>query len=271
MNTRINRTQTVIFALVCFASLVFIATPFALGQSPASQGTSGFQSVDVRNESLQVDIKMKAGILELGTHQAGKAEMAFDYSRNSWKPEVQMRSKGGSGFLSIEQPGEGSNSFSMDDDEQNTWKLKLPQAVPMDLEISLGAGESTLDLRGAKLNSLEMKAGAGDFDINLANTSVSELEISAGVGSLTLDLTGKRTTNLEASINGGIGDLKLLLPQEIGVRVKVNGLGGLDTEGFKKEGGYYVNEAYGKTSSSLEITVNGGLGNCTLAMETSTR
>jgi hypothetical protein len=51
------------------------------------------------------------------------------------------------------------------------------------------------------------------------------------------------------------------------VRVKVNGLGGVDNGGLKKKGGYYVNEAYGKTPHSLDITVNGGLGNLQLALE----
>jgi hypothetical protein len=87
------------------------------------------------------------------------------------------------------------------------------------------------------------------------------------VGELTIDLGGSRTTGLQAGINGGVGDVKLVLPRKTGVRVKVSGLGGVDAAGLKKQGGYYINDAYGKTTHSVNINVNGGLGNLELALE----
>lgn len=198
MPTQLKPTQTLIPILLCLFSLTFIGASFAFGQ-----GTSKFKSVDVRDEFLQVDIQMKAGILELSTNPAGEAEMEFDFTRDSWKPDVQMLSESGRGHLSIKQPKGSSNSFSMKDTDRNSSKVSLPQGVATNLDISIGAGETSLDLGGARLNRLEMKAGAGDFTINLANTSVSDLEISAGVGSLTLDLTGKRTTIYMPASMGG--------------------------------------------------------------------
>ena len=155
----------------------------------------------------------------------------------------------------------------MQDKERNDWTIKLPQTLPTNLKLRMGAGQGTVDLHGAKLNRLEMEAGAGDFKVNLANTSIANLNVSAGVGALTLNLTGSRTRDLKANINGGIGDLTLVLPRKVGVRVKVSGLGGVESASLRKQGGYYVNEAYGKTNQSLDITVSAGMGNIKMELE----
>jgi hypothetical protein len=131
----------------------------------------------------------------------------------------------------------------------------------------MGAGDGTVDLHGAKVRRLEMEAGAGSFKVNLANTSVASLKVNAGVGELILNLSGERTTNLQGTINGGIGDLNLVLPRKTGVRLKVNGLGSFDTAGFRKQGDYYVNDAYGKTPYSLDLTVSGGLGDLQVTLQ----
>jgi hypothetical protein len=224
------------------------------------------QSLDLKNvKTLQADIQINAGTLKVTAHNTTKADARFTYTKDAWKPQVKYNGEPGQGTLSIKQPKE--ENTNMKDKDRNDWDIILPQGVATNLKLRMGAGETNVDLRGAKLNRVVMDAGAGEFNMNLANTSVSELDVNAGVGEVNLDLSGKRNNSLKASINGGIGSLNLVLPRETGVRVKVNGLGGLDNSGFKKQGGYYVNEAYGKTPHSLEITINGGLGNVDLAME----
>jgi hypothetical protein len=224
------------------------------------------QSVDLKGaKSLNAEVQFNAGTLKLTAHSGPKVDSRFTYTRDAWKPEVKFTEQSGQGRLSIRQPKE--KNTNMDDDDQNDWEIKLPQGVPTDLKLRMGAGEGTVDLRNARVRSLDMDAGAGKFSVNLANTSVSSLEVNAGVGELSIDLGGSRTAGLQASINGGVGDVKLVLPRKTGVRVKVSGLGGVDTEGLKKQGDYYVNDAYGKTTHSVSITVNGGLGNLELALE----
>jgi hypothetical protein len=49
--------------------------------------------------------------------------------------------------------------------------------------------------------------------------------------------------------------------------VKAKGLGNIEAGGLKKQGGYYVNDAYGKSAHSLDITVNGGLGSLHLELK----
>ena len=155
----------------------------------------------------------------------------------------------------------------MQDKDQNNWDLKLPRNLPTNLKFRMGAGQGTVNLSGAKLNSVEVEAGAGEFNVNVANTSVANLKVSAGVGALTLNLGGTRTRNLKADISGGIGDLTLVLPRTTGVRVKVSGLGSIESGGLRKKGDYYVNDAYGKSAQSLDVTVSAGLGSVKMELE----
>ncbi len=249
-----------LLTLFCSGVATLVSAPVAIAQHSTSQ------SLDLKNvKTLQADIQINAGTLKVTAHNTTKADTRFTYTKDAWKPQIKYNGEPGQGTLSIKQPKE--ENTNMKDKDRNDWDIILPQGVTTNLKLRMGAGETNVDLRGAKLNRVVMDAGAGEFNVNLANTSVNELDMNAGVGEINLDLSGKRNTNLKASINGGIGSLNLVLPRETGVRVKVNGLGGLDNSGFKKQGGYYVNEAYGKTSHSMEITINGGLGNVDLALE----
>ncbi len=247
------------------SGLPFLLVALALTSNAFGQQTSN-QSADLKGlKSLAATIRISAGTLKLTAGDAPAAESRFTYSREAWKPRVSFSREGSQGTLAIEQPE--AKNMNMSDGERNDWEIKLSRGVPTDLELRMGAGKGTVDLRGAKLRRLEMQAGAGEFTVNLANTSVAHLEVDAGVGELTVNLTGERTTNLRATLNGGIGDLNLVLPRKTGVRVKVSGLGGLNSTGFKKQGDYYVNDAYGKTTHSLDLSVSGGLGDLELTLE----
>jgi predicted membrane protein len=155
----------------------------------------------------------------------------------------------------------------MKDEDHNDWQILFPNNLATALNLTIGAGEASVDLSESKVRSLVVDAGAGEFNINLANTSLSSLEVNAGVGELNLDLSGKQEQNLDVEINGGIGSIKLVLPQETGVRVKVSGLGGIDVSDLIKRDGYYVNTLYGKTAKNMEIEVNGGLGSLELRLQ----
>jgi len=237
---------------------ILFSGQFALGQQSIKQ------TIDLKNtKTLQAELQINAGTFKLTTQEQLKVDAGFTYSRPGWKPLVKFNEA--TGTLSIKQPEE--KNTNMQNKDQNDWNLKLPRTLPTNLKFRMGAGEGTIDLSQAKLNRLEVEAGAGEFKFNLANTSVADLKVSAGVGSLILNLTGNRTRNLKAEISGGIGDLTLVLPSKVGVRVKVSGLGGVESTSLRKQNGYYVNDAYGKSAQSLDITVSAGLGSIKMELE----
>ena len=191
---------------------------------------------------VHVVIEMGAGELVVSGGAAALLEADFTYNVAELKPEVVYSGS----TLSVRTPDARVRAASLLDlnDYQYTWDLRLNDAVPMDMNVTLGAGQSTL-----KLGSL----------------SLTRLDIGGGAGNVTVDLTGDWQNDLEATIEGGLGKRTLILPADVGVRVRVEvGLGGVDATGLTKEGDYYVNDAYGQSDVTLNIQVNGGVGDTEL-------
>ena len=86
-----------------------------------------------------------------------------------------------------------------------------------------------------------------------------------GAGKTTVDLTGDYAQGLDASIQGGVGEAKVLLPSEVGVKAKAQGgIGKINAEGLKRVGDSYVNNAYGESDVTLSVDVKGGVGEINL-------
>ncbi|MGI6209176.1 MAG: hypothetical protein ACOYEW_13310, partial [Anaerolineae bacterium] len=65
--------------------------------------------------------------------------------------------------------------------------------------------------------------------------------------------------------------LRVELPADVGVRASVSGgLGTVRVEGLRSEGGVYVNDAYGESGVTLDLTVRGGVGEVVLTVGQST-
>ncbi len=215
-------------------------------------------------KSVKVELNQSAGTMQISGGSTKLMEGQFAFTNDEWKPTIAYTKE--KGALTIKQPGDNQN-MNMEDEDKNEWQIKLNKNIPTDLELTVGAGQSTLDLQGMQLTNLLLKAGAGDFTVNLANTSLPKLKVNAGVGAMKLDLTGKWSTNLTADINGGIGEMTLKLPAATGVRIRISGLGSIEAPGFKKQDGYYVNSAYNKTDHLLTIDISGGLGSVNLELQ----
>jgi predicted membrane protein len=82
-----------------------------------------------------------------------------------------------------------------------------------------------------------------------------------------VDLTGDWKNNVTARIRGGVGKATVRLPQDLGVRVHAEGgIGAINAHGFKRDGGAYVNDAYGKSDINLRVDVQGGVGEINLEL-----
>jgi hypothetical protein len=108
---------------------------------------------------------------------------------------------------------------------------------------------------------LTMQIGAGKGDLQLANMNLTHLEVHVGAGELALDLTGPRKQNLSVDIQGGVGEAHIKLPKDVGVRAQAHGgIGSVNVHGLTKQGDEYVNDALGKTPTSIDLNVQGGIG-----------
>lgn len=233
------------------AGAILLLTGLAAACDEPRNVTTETRSVALEGATqAEVRLEMGAGELRLGSaEQPALLEASFEFNRDRLRPEVLYRVVGGKGVLDVRQGRRHGINFGP---TKNRWDLTLGRAVPLDLTVNLGAGQSDLDLRDLKLE---------------------KVEIDMGVGEVNVDLRGPRASSLRLKIDGGVGSAKLALPSEIGVRVKVDGgLGSVNPHGLTKQsGGVYVNDAYGKSPVSLEIEVDAGIGSLDLNVEPSSR
>ncbi len=196
------------------------------------------ESVDLQGaSSVRTEIRMGAGRLVMDGGAEELLEAEFTYNVEVWKPELDYQVDGGVGRLIVRQPSTPAVSW---EGYRYEWDLRFNDHVPMEMSISLGAGESRLDLGSLTLN---------------------RLDIGMGAGALELDLAGGWKDDLEVHLRGGAGKATIILPDDVGVRVQVSaGLGRLIAGGLHKDGDYYVNDAYDQSEVTLYIRIEAGVG-----------
>lgn len=197
----------------------------------------------------EIAFQMGAGEIKVrAADQEALLEASFEFNRERNRPEVDYSVFGEKGRLQVRHARRRGVNIGT---TRNKWDLRLSRAVPLELDIDLGAGQSELDLRGLKID---------------------RLDIDMGVGEVRLDLQGPHERSFDVKIDGGIGSAKIRFPAEVGVRVRVDGgLGSVDAHGLVKTGGAYVNEAYGKSQVTIEVDIDAGIGSLDLRCDPSNR
>jgi hypothetical protein len=233
-----------LFALLVTAAVLAGACGTQPGGTPkVGKMQRESKSVDLKNaQSVRAQLKMGAGELNLTGGADQLMEGNFSYNVAEWKPEVSYDVSGDEGELVVRQGGtEGSN---LGGDARNEWDISLNDELPTDLVVQMGAGESDLDLDSLTLTGLKVQMGAGKT---------------------TVDLTGDYAKDFDSRIQGGVGEATVMLPSEVGVKAKAQGgLGKINAEGLERVGDSYVNDAYGESNVTLNVDVQGGVGEINL-------
>jgi len=229
---------TVLFLLVLLV-LMWRGHTFASREWPShsTMKSRRVESIDGKGaKSVRMSVKMPAGDLAMSGGAESLLTADFSFGSSWGEPKIEYSVHNGAGELSIDQEGGGTLVTNSD----NTWNLKVNDSIPLNLEIDIGAGRGVLRFAKVDLTRLELNIGAGQADV---------------------DLSGERAKDLEAEIQGGVGEATIRLPRDVGVVAIVHGgLGSIDTHGLKEEDGQYVNEAYGKSATTIHLSVNGGIG-----------
>ena len=140
-------------------------------------------------DRLRLDLHMGAGEVRVRGGASKLARADFTYNVDRWKPEVNYRTMGGAGDLTIEQP---SSSHAHIGETTNQWDIQAANDIPLELIAHLGAGEAHMDL---------------------ASLTLRRVEIEMGVGELHMDLRGTPKHDYDVHIHGGIGEATVLLPR----------------------------------------------------------
>jgi len=215
-------------------------------------------------ESAAVEIAMGVGELSVSGGASELMEAEFTFNIADWEPEVDYAVSGTDGRLTISQPDDDFSGIP-DDNIRYEWDLQFNDAVPLDLQIGLGAGDSDIDLQSLAVQSLELNTGAGDVTVLLGGSPLTNANIEAGVGEIMLDLNGDWQNDATISVEAGVGDLAVVVPNDVGVIVDADlGVGNVDADGFRIQGGSYTNDAYEDSAITISVDINGGIGQITL-------
>ncbi|MFN8530652.1 MAG: hypothetical protein U0670_18765 [Anaerolineae bacterium] len=127
---------------------------------------------------------------------------------------------------------------------QLRWDVGLSAALPMDLDIRGGVGESVIDLRGLNLTKLHVSGGAGEMKL-LIPAGKYETSLDCGVGEI--KLTVQAGAEVDLTIGGGVGELNVIVEPGATIATKIRGgVGEVDVQ---------VPE-----STPTSVTVKSGIG-----------
>lgn len=235
---------------------------------------------DPKSDETRLTLSFGAGKLTLSP--APGAQDLVDgtavYNVRDLKPIIQ---KSGS---RIEITQGDFKSLPLLGDMKNDWDLKLSDA-PLDLNLKAGAYEGDLELGGLALKSLTVQDGASHVDLSflepnqtemsilryetgasdvklrgLANANFSTLTFSGGAGNYTLDFSGELQRDAVVTIESGLGNMSLIIPDEVDAVVTVEGaaLNVNPGSGWTQNGQQYTQEGQGP---ALTILVKMAAGN----------
>jgi hypothetical protein len=192
--------------------------------------------------SVVVNVSMGVGQLDIAGGASGLMDSTFTYNVTAWKPVVSYNVQGTEGTLLVSQPNQDGISTGIG--TRYEWDLRFKNDVPMTVKVDMGVGTG---------------------DLRFGGLALSRLEVNTGVGDTTIDLTGQWSQDVNVLVNGGVGQVTVVVPQETGVRITVQGgLGGVNANGLTVSGNTYTNAAYGTSEHTININVQSGIGNINL-------
>jgi hypothetical protein len=155
------------------------------------------------------------------------------------------------------------------------WDIGLNPSVPLDLDVSSGVSNSSLNLSELQLTRLNINSGVGSMNLNLPVMPDSyDVTISAGTGSIDIEILEGSMLNLD--INGGVGGVTIDVPDNAAVRIEATtGVGGIDVPGnyqrvsgdesdFVGERGVWQSDSFENASQQITIEFDGGVGGLTI-------
>lgn len=255
-------SRRVRIALLLLAAIVLALVWTGVHMSFAYVRQTMLSAGDLRRESISiprgdatrvaVQVGMTGGALNLS---GGAAHLLDGYveSNSEWLyPIMQYEESGQLGLLKLAHRDLSATGRVVDAAAHTaTWDLQLNSLLPIStLDVNVGADVSTIDLRDLQVRAARIDMMGGELTVNLAQAWPDDVNVQ---------------------VTGITGDLTIRLPKNTGVIVFLEpGLGQVDTQGLVAPAGEadrLVNAVYGKTPTTLTLTVNMALGSVDLVVE----
>ncbi|HSL47311.1 MAG TPA: toast rack family protein [Anaerolineales bacterium] len=276
---------------ILFVAVLLTSLACSFGAPSISQLETGPVETLTLNEPrssvgiLDVIFDMALGELNLSNGADELLDGEIRYNVADWAPTV-VRSNDS---LTISQDdGDYTRQGFPGDDIVNVWDVRLGN-VPMNLVVSAGAYDASMNLSGLPILRLTVQDGASQvevrFDelnpeemdrlsyqtgaseitfIGLANANFAEMNFDGGAGEYSFDFSGDLQRDAAVTIDVGLSSVRIIVPSGVSAQVDVEGgPGRVNANGtWQTEGDTYVNPGSGP---QLTITVNVGAGDVHLA------
>lgn len=233
--------------------------------------------IDFGGGTIDLEKNKLGNILDAEIEEENPDEIDIDYDKIGDKGELYLDSKSKLRHL----------DFDLDD---NYWHLGFTDKIPISFEIDVGACKGEFDFTGLRIDNLDLDLGASSTEIifrepnperisrfkidvgaselkikGLGNANFDELSFDGGVGDFTLDFSGELKHKAHIDIDVGLGSLTILLPEDIGIRIRKEGSFlssfSINEDEFKRvESSIYESDNFGKTEGELILDIEVGLG-----------
>ncbi|MBN1465047.1 hypothetical protein JXA02_04750 [candidate division KSB1 bacterium] len=268
---------------------LFLLSMLAFSSLPADAKTvEKEERFLIKGKSLSIELDMDGGTLQVRpSHDEQVCFINITYPRE--KCDVDIRYNDQRGQLDIVVDNDEWDRKNKDRDDAPVVLLELPSGPALSLSAHIKAGETNFELGDLTLVDFELRHWAGEttldfaepnrtllrtFDVNikvgevnlmhLGNALFEEADINSGIGELTIDFSGKGLDRSMARIDLDIGETSIILPQEIGAKIKVSKFLFLSEVNyphwFDKRGDYYYSENYKESEKSLYLMISTGIG-----------
>jgi hypothetical protein len=239
----IGRRSALASAVIAGVLIVGLIAGFWLW---ASQPLSGQLSGATINQTMQgakqanVSINFGVGTFRLDALAGSDQLISGQVSHyNNENVTQDFHVTGDTAYYTLKTESNWGFPFFNTGSGERACNVSLSPQVPVDLNVSTGVGESTL---------------------NLEQLNLTRFNLSTGAGATTVTLPARGTFN--ATINAGVGELNVNVPQGVGLRV--TGSAGLGNRtlppGYIETDKVFQSPGYASSDARIDLNINAGVG-----------
>ncbi|MCI0582947.1 MAG: cell wall-active antibiotics response protein [Chloroflexi bacterium] len=203
-------------------------------------------------EPASISIRAGCGSLSVTTAEGSTWRLAAADADNA-----VARVDASSTSLDIDAGSRGH--WGGDIDRSTTWHLTLPTSTIDELDLTMNAGQSSVDLDGARIGSLRLTTNAGEAVVDASSAEIGDLSVTVDLGSTSISLPAG--ADIVGSLDVNLGELKVCLPEGLGLRVtQGDELGEVSYEGRTQDRGAWQSPDYERAAHHVDLLVNVSLG-----------